>query len=35
MLKGNISGVYTHKHTKNKTNLGDDLPSEKTINIHK
>ena len=29
MLKSNISDMYSHKYTKNKTNSDDDLPLEK------
>ena len=34
MLKINISDIYSHQYIKIKINLDDDLPLEKTLNMH-
>ena len=34
MLKSNISVIYSHKYTKIKNKSEDNLPLEKTLNMH-
>ena len=34
MLKSNISDVYSHTYAKIKIISDDDLPLEKTLNVH-
>ena len=34
MLKSNISDFYSHKYTKIRIDLNDNLPVEKTLNVH-
>ena len=34
MLKSNILDFYSHKYTKIKIDLNDNLPLEKTLNVH-
>ena len=34
MLKSNISDIYSHRYMKMKINSDDDLPLEKTLNVH-
>ena len=34
MLKRKISDIYSHKYAKIKNNSGDNLPLEKTSNMH-
>ena len=34
MLKSNISDFYSHKYAKIRIDLNDNLPVEKTLNVH-
>ena len=34
ILKSNISDIHSHQYTKIKISSGDDLPLEKTLNMH-